>query len=94
MIKKVPDFQFRESRPHPWDQWFSGEKLLLEKGKDYTCTDRTLVAAAHASARKRGIRVRTSVIKEGTVVLQALFNEQAPKTTPSKKTTSKKSRKK
>jgi|ETNmetMinimDraft_3_1059899.scaffolds.fasta_scaffold263919_2 hypothetical protein len=55
---------------YPYDSWFDGQIWKLTKGFDFECQPSSLRQAFYAAARRRGIKVRVSVLTNGDVIVQ------------------------
>ncbi len=65
------DFKSVGRRPrYPYDQWFDGQIWGLQYMVDFDCQANSLRQAFYAAAKRRGIKVRVSVLSNGDVVVQ------------------------
>ncbi len=75
MVKKLKRFEFDarglKIRYH-WDVWLDGDIRLIERKKDYYCSDVSFRNVVYTNAKKRGIRVRTTQA-DGGLVIQAIL---------------------
>lgn len=70
-LTEWPQWRATRRSKYPWDEWFNGNVWLLEQGRDFDATPERMRQMIGMTARKRGIKVRTSVNKpENKVALQ------------------------
>lgn len=53
---------------YDWDQWTDGDIWLIERGVDYTCSDKSFQVIAHNYGRRHGFKVRTGKHPRGMQV--------------------------
>ncbi|GIW60099.1 MAG: hypothetical protein KatS3mg087_1165 [Patescibacteria group bacterium] len=86
-MKKLEKFEFGrtvERSKYDWDKLLSGEVLLLEKGKDFTCTASAFVMRARMVAKKKGLVLRSKRLENGDIVIQAVPRLETMKAKPTK----------
>ena len=57
----VVDQMTRRRRKYDWDSWLDGRVWRLEHGADFGMGVHSMRSAAHIAARRRGLRMETSV---------------------------------
>jgi hypothetical protein len=58
---------------YPYHVWFSGERVVLRQGQDYTCPTPNLRRHLYLAAGERGHRIRTRRLPNGTgLIIQAV----------------------
>jgi len=80
MAKILESFEFRKwtrNSKYPWNEWLDGKIRRFTRGEDFTCESRRFVSACHEAAKRMRLHVRTRVLDETTVVIQAYFGENA-----------------
>ena len=78
MAERLEDFdswQRGGTTKYPWDRWFNGDVWLLTKGEDFTVAASSIRASAQQAGRGRSIKIRSRILNDGSVVLQALLDE-------------------
>ena len=55
---------------YPYDQWFYGQIWGLQYMVDFDCQGNSLRQRLYAAAKRRGVKVRVSVLANGDVVVQ------------------------
>lgn len=71
MAKKVNEWPTTARRRYPWEQWLDGEMWELERGTDFYNTPNAFRTQAYVAATARGVKVRTTAKKNGSLVIQA-----------------------
>ena len=56
---------------YPWDEWLDGQPRKLTRGEDFQVSPHSFGRAAHAAARVRGKRLRTSIEGVDIITIQA-----------------------
>lgn len=46
---------------YPWDEWMDGNAWQIEQGTDFLPEPRNFVAAMHMKAKKKGMKLKTTV---------------------------------
>jgi hypothetical protein len=76
MAKKLKTFDFQREQgskySYPWDKWLDGNIWELSQGEDFreSISPSNFRIMAYQAAKKRGLKIRTSVQKE-KVIIQA-----------------------
>ena len=52
---------------YPYDEWFDGQIWKITKGIDFNCTIESMRVSLWTTAKKRGIKIRTS--KKGDALI-------------------------
>lgn len=74
-LKEWPEWRVASRSKYPWDEWFDGNVWQLEQGRDFESSPERMRQMVGMTARKRGLKVRTSVNKiEGKIALQVLHS--------------------
>lgn len=77
MAEVIEEFDWNKARTtrsrYDWDQWFDGQVWRLKKDEDFTAEVASFRSSASTAAKKRDKTVRTALVDEDTVILQA-FN--------------------
>lgn len=78
MAKKLDEFTFRSKgkSKYPTDKWFDGSIWKLERGVDFQVSVNSIRTICCTLARKNGLGLRTGVIDDSTLVIQA-YNLEA-----------------
>jgi hypothetical protein len=53
---------------YPWDVWLSKSKLILRRGRDYSCQPHSMAQQVRNAASARGILVSV-VLVDGTITV-------------------------
>lgn len=62
---------------YPWDVWLRlGTSRTLRKGKDFTCSLRSMTVYLYHNAKRRGVRVK--VLDAGDGALQIIVHDGKP----------------
>ncbi len=59
----------REAK-YPYDQWLDGQIWKLQHMVDFECQPHGLRQSFYAAAKRRGIKVRVSILPNGDVIVQ------------------------
>lgn len=59
------------SEKFPYDEWFTGQPLLLVAGTDFESSPQSMQTNIRTAAKRRGIKVKT-ILHERGVALQSL----------------------
>ena len=71
------NWERRSSTPtYPWDDWLDGQARRLVRDVDFQVSPHSFGRAAHAAARVRGKKLRTSV--EGVDIITIQAYEESP----------------
>ena len=73
MAEVLEDYDFpRAGRQpnYPYDQWFNGQIWKLQYMIDFECQANSLRQCFYGAAKRRGIRVKVSVMINNDVVVQ------------------------
>jgi hypothetical protein len=66
---------------YPYHVWFSGDRVVLRQGQDYTCPTKSLRRHLSLAAGERGHRIRTRSLAHGSgLVVQAVDVRGTPLT--------------
>ena len=79
MAKKLKEFVFKGKNArgkYPLDQWFDGSIWQLERGQDFTVQTQNMRGVLSAAAKSRGMCLRTRILSDTQLVVQAFKNEQ------------------
>lgn len=57
---------------YPWNEWLDGQIRELEAGKDFQVSSETMRVQVIQAGNRRNVKIRTSVLKSGNVLLQRL----------------------
>ena len=74
MARKLETFDFPKAGGRairPWDEWFDGNIWELKQGVDFDGDTRKFRQSLSSKAHQRGHKVRTSVVDDATIVIQA-----------------------
>jgi hypothetical protein len=58
---------------YPWDEWFDGSIWKLTRGEDFDATTNSMRMMTYKNGERRGIKVKTSIQDENTLLIQAVF---------------------
>lgn len=73
MAKILEEFTFaRDTRNRPWDKWLDGQIWQLKKGVDFHGRITSMRGGASSQAKKRGKALRSHVVDDNTLVIQAV----------------------
>ena len=74
MAKLLKEPLADNARPtkYPWAEWFDGKPRELTRGKDFQQHPDPFHATAIGAARRYNVRLRTRVVDDDTVQLQAV----------------------
>lgn len=72
MAKVLRTWNGYPSSKYPWERWLDGRVWLLEADTDFVCLPTSMSLMAHAAAKQRGLKVRTSVYENGDVKIQQI----------------------
>lgn len=94
-MKVLKEFTFAaravKASKYEWDTWADGKIRQLEggEGKDFTCKAGALIAQARSQAKKKGLALRASLLKDQNAVVLQFFKpepkEETAKDAPAKK---------
>lgn len=70
MAKQVEGFA-PQYRKYDWDLWFNGEVWQLTRGEDFQCAAHNMRVMAQNRARRRGLKIHTSIQDETILFIQA-----------------------
>ena len=81
MAKQIEEhsFNFKKAGPnfkYDWDLWLDGNIWELKRPDDFQGSSQNFRAAAQSHSRRRGFKVRTNVVNDDTVVIQAYDNNK------------------
>lgn len=65
---------------YDYEKWFDGEVWKLTRGEDFQTNPLALRTTLYNAAKKFGVKVRTSIPDENTVIVQASPREDKPVT--------------
>ncbi|HEX7277789.1 MAG TPA: hypothetical protein VF244_10485 [Acidimicrobiales bacterium] len=68
----APRSRYSANALYPWDAWLDGRSWRLELGTDFTGDPRRLVNNARIAARRRGLRLRTTMQPDGYLYIEAV----------------------
>lgn len=72
-LTEWPDWRVGHRSKYPWDEWFDGNVWMLQQDRDFTASPERMRQMIGMTARKRGLKVRTSVNKlERKIAMQVL----------------------
>lgn len=73
MAKKLNEFTFRSKgkSKYPIDKWFDGSIWRLERGVDFQISVNNIRNICFTLAHKNGLGLRTGVVDDNTLVIQA-----------------------
>jgi hypothetical protein len=73
MAEVVDDSMFPEHPGvvYPWTKWLDGRVWRLLPDVDFTVSAESFRALAGQTARKRGLRLRTSIRPDGSVIIKS-----------------------
>lgn len=76
MAEKITGFKFGSTQStgykYDWSEWLNGEVWKLVRGTDFETHPTALRTAIYNAAKSRGLKAKTSVLDENTIVVQAL----------------------
>jgi len=75
MATKVTSGEDPFRAKYDWDQWSDGNIWLIERVKDYTCSDKMFQVAVAKYAARKNLGFRTSKHPRGVVIQ---FTQKAP----------------
>tara|TARA_R100000808_G_C2073723_1_gene100201 strand:- start:26 stop:265 length:240 start_codon:yes stop_codon:yes gene_type:complete len=79
MAKQLEEHNFTKAGSklkYDWDQWLDGNIWELKRPDDFQGSSQNFRAAAQSHSRRRGFKVRTNVVDDDTVVIQAYDNNK------------------
>lgn len=74
MAKVLNNFKFAERNHAPkydWNLLFDGQVRELKRGEDFKIATHNFRNSANIAAKKRGFKLKTMVVDENTLVIQA-----------------------
>jgi len=89
MAKKLETFEFgkrgRRQDDYDWNNWLDGDIWELTHLKDFKIKPGSFRTTAATAASERGLKVRTALLGDNKVVIQA-FKEEVKETVTDEKT--------
>ena len=79
MAKQLEEHNFIKAGPkvkYDWDLWLDGNIWELKRPDDFQGNTHSVRVMAQRVGRQRGFKVRTSVVDDGTLVIQAYDNNK------------------
>jgi|TARA_R110000824_G_C15214862_1_gene677020 hypothetical protein len=79
MAKQIEEHNFTKAGPkqkYDWDLWLDGNIWELKQPDDFQGSSQSFRAAAQSHSRRHGFKVRTNVVDNDTVVIQAYGNNK------------------
>jgi hypothetical protein len=71
MAEIISEFPGRGGTAYPWDEWLDGQVRVLTPGEDFSNVV-SVRASFYAAAKVRGLKGRTRVTRDGSLIIQAL----------------------
>jgi len=74
MATQLENFAFvgaGRKRKYQWDLWLDGNIWKLTRPDDFQCNVNSLRNGAMQASRHRGLKVRTTIVDDDTIVIQA-----------------------
>lgn len=81
-MAKILTMDVRARAYYPWDEWLDGQARLLEKGRDYACTDESMDKYFRLRAQMRGKTAHVRKHKRGLLVQAVCWATPAHKSSP------------
>lgn len=63
----------KSASKYPWDEWFDGKTRILVQSDDFTVTPKSIQNTIHVNAFRRGVKVRTRILDNGRIRVQAVL---------------------
>lgn len=85
MARVLEEFEFpawkppRQGSRYPIETWLNGQTWLIQNGEDFTCNPKTIRQMLSTRARKFGLRAKTMIQVDGSVVIKAVPREEKEK---------------
>src|SRR2546423_15428243 len=77
MAERIASFPTSRIAPAHLDEWLDGAAWRLSPGEDFEASPQALRTALRNAAKRRGLRVRTRLVGDGGLVVQAERGEEA-----------------
>ncbi len=79
MAEQLEDFdgwhRTKGNTQYPWDKWLNGKVWKFTRGVDFTGASSSFRASARNAGLQRDIKIRTRILDDGAVVVQALLDD-------------------
>ena len=79
MAKQIEEYNFIQGGPklkYDWGQWLDGNIWELKRPDDFQGNTQSVRTMAQRTGLQRGFKVRTSVVDDDTLVIQAYDNNK------------------